>query len=75
MRPSSFLAPLLFAATAWAQAVEEGIEPAEPAPDGCETTVDDHFTIGVLNDFRGRRRDIVTAQQVCMHFTAPPKYK
>ncbi|KAF1940057.1 hypothetical protein EJ02DRAFT_239836 [Clathrospora elynae] len=49
MRASHFLAPLFLAATSLAQAVEEGIAPDSPAPEGCETTTDGSFMIGTLD--------------------------
>jgi hypothetical protein len=48
MHVTSFLAPLLFAATSLAQAVEEGIAPSSPPPPGCESTANVNFTIGTL---------------------------
>ncbi|XPS70081.1 tRNA pseudouridine(32) synthase [Ascochyta lentis] len=56
MRASSFLAPLFFAASSLAQAVEEGIEPSSSAPAGCKTTVEGNFTIGVENFFAARSK-------------------
>ncbi|KAH9877956.1 hypothetical protein J1614_003173 [Plenodomus biglobosus] len=61
MRVAGFLAPLLFAATSLAQAVEEGIAPSSPPPDGCETTVDGSFMIGTLENPSLRKRE--TAQE------------
>jgi hypothetical protein len=63
MRASSFFAPLFFAASSLAQAVPEGIEPSSPAPDGCETTVEGKFTIGVENFFSAKSKR-ETAQEV-----------
>lgn len=51
MRTSTFLAPLLFAASSLAQGVEEGIEPSASAPEGCTRNVKGNFTIGVENFF------------------------
>ncbi|KAG9200560.1 hypothetical protein G6514_006902 [Epicoccum nigrum] len=51
MRTSTFLAPLLFAASSLAQGVEEGIEPSASAPAGCTRDVKGNFTIGVENFF------------------------
>ncbi|KAH6641998.1 hypothetical protein C7974DRAFT_93435 [Boeremia exigua] len=62
MRTSSILAPLFFAASSLAQAVEEGIEPSTPAPAGCLRTVEGNFTIGVENFFAPRSKR-ETAQQ------------
>jgi hypothetical protein len=47
MRASTILGSLLYAATAFAQAVPEGIAPDESSPDGCEQTVEGNFTIGI----------------------------
>jgi hypothetical protein len=70
MRATSFLAPLFFAATTLAQAVEEGIAPSSPPPEGCKTTIDGNFTIGVLNGFHSSKRE--TAEQVRTARFAPP---
>ncbi|KAF2851403.1 hypothetical protein T440DRAFT_63054 [Plenodomus tracheiphilus IPT5] len=61
MRVAGFLAPLLFAATSVAQAVEEGIAPSSGPPSGCETTVEGKFMIGTLENPTLRKRE--TAQQ------------
>ncbi|KAI8931927.1 hypothetical protein NX059_010828 [Plenodomus lindquistii] len=61
MRVAGFLAPLLFAATSVAQAVEEGIAPSSGPPDGCETTVEGSFMIGTLENPSLRKRE--TAQE------------
>ncbi|EUC27985.1 hypothetical protein COCCADRAFT_110326 [Bipolaris zeicola 26-R-13] len=61
MRASALFAPILLAATALGQAVEEGIAPDSPAPNGCETTVDTPFKIGTLENPSLRKRE--TAQQ------------
>jgi hypothetical protein len=63
MRTSQFLAPLFFAATSVAQAVEEGIAPDAAVPEGCRTTVEGKFTIGTLENPALNRRE--TAQEVC----------
>lgn len=69
MRISSFLAPLVVAATTLAQAVEEGIAPSAGPPDGCQTTVDGTFEIGTLeNPTLKHKRE--TAEEVCgPHFS------
>ncbi|KAF3039631.1 hypothetical protein E8E11_006060 [Didymella keratinophila] len=71
MRASSFLAPLFFAASSLAQAVPEGIKPSSPAPDGCETTVDGKFTIGVENFFsaKSKRETAQEASDGALHCT------
>lgn len=48
MRTSAVLAPLFFAATSLAQAVEEGIAPSSPPPSGCQSNANGNFTIGTL---------------------------
>jgi hypothetical protein len=63
MRTSQFLAPLFFAATSIAQAVEEGVAPDAAVPEGCRTTVEGKFTIGTLENPALNRRE--TAQEVC----------
>jgi hypothetical protein len=63
MRTSTIFAPLFLAATTLAQAVEEGIAPDAPAPEGCQTTVDTPFRIGTLENPTLKRRE--TAQEVC----------
>jgi hypothetical protein len=71
MRASSFFAPLFFAASSLAQAVEEGIEPSSPAPKGCKTTVKGNFTIGVENFFSARsKRETAQQVQYLLHATA-----
>lgn len=62
MRTSTIFAPLFFAATTLAQAVEEGIAPDASAPEGCQTTVDTPFRIGTLENPTLSRRE--TAQEV-----------
>lgn len=64
MRPSALFAPFFLAATALGQAVEEGIAPNSPPPEGCETTVDTPFMIGTLENPSLNKRE--TAQQVCI---------
>jgi hypothetical protein len=64
MRTTSVLAALSFAAAVSAQAVEIGIEPDEPAPEGCETTSKSNFTIGYQSLSTMRRRE--TALEVCL---------
>lgn len=64
MRASSLLAPLFFAATALTQAVEEGIEPASSAPEGCRRTIEGAFEIGTLENPALKKRE--TAQEVCI---------
>lgn len=62
MRASTIIAPLFFAATSLAQAVEEGIAPDAPAPEGCLTTVETPFRIGTLENPDLSKRE--TAQEV-----------
>ncbi|CAN9290915.1 unnamed protein product [Alternaria alternata] len=61
MRASTIIAPLFFAATSLAQAVEEGIAPDAPAPEGCLTTVETPFRIGTLENPDLSKRE--TAQE------------
>lgn len=50
--------------TAVAQAVPEGIAPEGGPPEGCRTSVDGEFTIGIgVMGRRGRRE---TATEVCL---------
>ncbi|KAF2126594.1 hypothetical protein P153DRAFT_369291 [Dothidotthia symphoricarpi CBS 119687] len=62
MRASDFFAVLFAASGALAQ-VAEGIAPDASAPDGCVTTSDGNFTIGVLRDFAKRADVVATAEQ------------
>jgi len=62
MRASTIIAPLFFASTSLAQAVEEGIAPDAPAPEGCLTTVETPFRIGTLENPDLSKRE--TAQEV-----------
>ncbi|KAF1921525.1 hypothetical protein BDU57DRAFT_437640 [Ampelomyces quisqualis] len=57
MRTTSFLAPLLFAATSLAQAVEEGIAPSSPPPAGCKSNANVNFTIGTLKFGHSTKRE------------------
>ncbi|KAF2681411.1 hypothetical protein K458DRAFT_444654 [Lentithecium fluviatile CBS 122367] len=57
MRTTSILAALSFAAAVSAQAVEIGIEPDEPAPEGCDDTSKSNFTIGYQSLSTMRKRE------------------
>ncbi|KAJ4290474.1 hypothetical protein N0V90_010691 [Kalmusia sp. IMI 367209] len=48
MRTATILGALSYAATAFAQAVEIGIEPSESAPAGCDRSPKGNFTIGYI---------------------------
>ncbi|KAH7371035.1 hypothetical protein BKA66DRAFT_192558 [Pyrenochaeta sp. MPI-SDFR-AT-0127] len=71
MRISSFVAPLFFAATSLAQAVEEGIAPSSGPPDGCQTTVDGTFEIGTLENptLKHKRETAQEAADGALHCT------
>lgn len=58
-----------FAANGSAQAVPEGIAPEEGPPEGCETSVDGNFTIGIALLAKRHRRE--SAQEVCHTCSIP----
>lgn len=63
MRTTSFLTPLFFAATGFAQGVEEGIAPSAPPPAGCQVNANGNFTIGTLKLAHIKRESAMEVRQ------------
>jgi hypothetical protein len=75
MRTSTVFAPLLFAATTLAQAVEEGIEPSAPAPENCQINAVGNFTIGTLKvGHHSKRESAVEVSLLPFSPSTPPAY-
>jgi hypothetical protein len=69
MRTSTVFAPLLFAASGLAQAVQEGIAPSASPPSGCQLNAVGNFTIGVLKVGHHSKRE--SAVEVGNPFHSP----